>query len=449
MSFLRELNMKFFLPVHRLLKAVGILLIMCSYTSKNICLANQINFAVNPNCSIDCDKPWLIYGKREGENNTVHYLWSAMELPSFVVAVSVPEAEIQVNWTELQEGKPGAIYFSKVPESTFGISFQTLILFNDRNDTGKIDNIPEGDKNYASLSDFEWNVSPSENVTGQTKFTFSSTIYKGKKMANDSQISFSVVAYDENGRGESLPHLITKPSSFQIEIVLNNLFIDFNTYNGHGYRNYGTDDDVIPISGFYYPRWAVDTIVVSDDLPKEDGDRGFHMENDKSLDDEYTPGVFDLSTITTEGARESSGDLMGGYLQWRPVCYLTSDKDINFSTYPNLNNSLPPIDLEHIGNANRSLFYVLFGNNINNLIGFQTSVAFGLSKDGFYTKYNYTEWTFSMGLGAVPEESFSTLIIIIISVAVAIPALLFIFGAAYLVIRKLTRGRGQVLITEE
>lgn len=54
-----------------------------------------------------------------------------------------------------------------------------------------------------------------------------------------------------------------------------------------------------------------------------------------------------------------------------------------------------------------------------------------------------------MGLGTVPEESFSTLIIIIISVAVGVPCLLFIVGGSYLAMRKLTRGRGQILITEE
>lgn len=80
----------------------------------------------------------------------------------------------------------------------------------------------------------------------------------------------------------------------------------------------------------------------------------------------------------------------GGYLQWRPVSYLTSDRDINYSTFPNINETLAPLD--NITTTKSSLAYALLGEDLMTKVTAATTLAFGQPKDNFYTGNNYTTW---------------------------------------------------------
>lgn len=104
-----------------------------------------------------------------------------------------------------------------------------------------------------------------------------------------------------------------------------------------------------------------------------------------------------LDQITTAGAR--AGDKAGGYLQWRPVSYMSSDRDIGVATTPNLNTSL-----SHLGNLTdplkASLAYAVLGEKLNKPGAAVTSViSFGQSRDGFYRSENYTTWYVAFRLG--------------------------------------------------
>lgn len=76
-----------------------------------------------------------------------------------------------------------------------------------------------------------------------------------------------------------------------------------------------------------------------------------------------------------------------GYLQWRPVSYLTSHRDVTSSTdtiYYNL------VNCSNI--YNNSLLYAFYGDESNNLLINKINVTIGSSGDGFYKKTNYATW---------------------------------------------------------
>lgn len=124
--------------------------------------------------------------------------------------------------------------------------------------------------------------------------------------------------------------------------------------------------------------------------------------------------------MTTPRARSHSKSPEGGFLQWRPVTYLTSDRDVNKASVPSFSRpsdkvnatetpatrSTPSIfdelsadlgsELEPLTNITsslqHSLAYALLGDNLTNLLAAETLVSFGDPEDGWYTYYNYTVW---------------------------------------------------------
>ena len=79
-------------------------------------------------------------------------------------------------------------------------------------------------------------------------------------------------------------------------------------------------------------------------------------------------------------------------MQWRPVSYLTSKRDISLATDPNLNTSF-----HHLVNLTdplkESLAYAVVGENLTLAGAAVTSVfSFGHAGDGFYQAHNYTTW---------------------------------------------------------
>lgn len=78
-------------------------------------------------------------------------------------------------------------------------------------------------------------------------------------------------------------------------------------------------------------------------------------------------------------------------MQWRPVSYLSPKRDINVATTPNINSTFTPLD-EISKPLEGSLAYAIFGKNLMEMLTANTTIAFGQSKDNFYTEHNYTTW---------------------------------------------------------
>lgn len=80
----------------------------------------------------------------------------------------------------------------------------------------------------------------------------------------------------------------------------------------------------------------------------------------------------------------------GGYLQWRPIVYLSSAREMTASTESFQYGSLPLQDPIH--DLNNTLPYSVLGSSIAGMLVSATNVTFGTSGDGFYHKTKYATW---------------------------------------------------------
>ncbi|KAH9634625.1 hypothetical protein HF086_009277 [Spodoptera exigua] len=72
----------------------------------------------------------------------------------------------------------------------------------------------------------------------------------------------------------------------------------------------------------------------------------------------------------------------------------------------------------------------------DNLLVQDMFISFGLPGDGFYRQHNFTSWSFTIGYGIPPVESFSLFVIIIISIGLGVPILLALSGITFVIVRR-------------
>lgn len=83
----------------------------------------------------------------------------------------------------------------------------------------------------------------------------------------------------------------------------------------------------------------------------------------------------------------------GGYIQWKPVCYLDAHRARDKGTevqYYGLTGT------QHIDDIlNTSVAFAYFGDRLytdKNVVRKASNISFGFSNDGFYVGSNYTAW---------------------------------------------------------
>nr|CAD7197201.1 unnamed protein product [Timema douglasi] len=239
----------------------------------------------------------------------------------------------------------------------------------------------------------------------------------------------NVSAYGYNDHSDILPHLVHTQNSSLIDLVIDKL---------------GTN------SHFSHARFAVDIILASQD-PKN---TTMTFESHKSLDDEYTPGVFTMVDLQTPS---SVSGAKGGYIQWRPVAYIAKERDLTNSTDANnygLSNVTYPSAV-----LNSSALYAFFSSSLENMLVQETVVSFGLKEDGFYKKTNYTSCdiifskitgpllTFLVGYGHPPDEKFSLLVILVISIGLGLPALLILVSGIVMAVRRVSNKNDDLFLS--
>ncbi|MPC38475.1 Glycosylated lysosomal membrane protein [Portunus trituberculatus] len=387
---------------------------------------------VNPGCE-ECEEPWLIVTTGEGTNDTLHHLWGAKEALSFLVVTGTGGPNISVDWDALHNGTNRSITFQSQPSSVFGFVIPSLILYNDPKDDGAFKG--QNESLRVPVSDFTWSAEVLPNSSHHVAVKLQTTHFQDTPLPNETRILMQVSAYGEDGRSSVLPHLLYTPNSAQLDLVLDHLMLNL-TEEANSWKK---------------TRWGMDVVVFSSEnkVEGEDGDQGLKFHTQKSLDDEHTPGVFNLDQLTNAGAwAEGEG---GGYLQWRPVSYLSSDRDIAKATVPNLNTSLPAL-VNLTEPLRKSLAYAVMGDNLTlSGVAVTSVISFGQYKDGFYAAEKYTTWTVAIGEGVPPKETFSTLVVVVISLGVVLPAAMFLVGCVVLAVRRWRHhgSSASILITPE
>ncbi|XP_012540573.1 glycosylated lysosomal membrane protein A [Monomorium pharaonis] len=379
---------------------------------------------VNPGCDEPCRERNVttLYLRADGPNDTLHYLWDFIGTPSVLLAVTAPSAWLNITWDDYLARRPNSLTFSEKPAYSFGVIINKIIEFNDVNDTALINTADVTNTNALRTEYFNWQR---VSLTQKSEFVYldmegNSYHDTAKNISRYGSIKLSLRGFCTVDHADMVPHMLHTENSTQVDIILDHLQTN---------------------QSFYYSRFAVELLAVGGGDPEIP----MFVDPKKSLDDEHTPGIFEVVEVRTPPYRELDGALnTGSYLQWRPVSYNSASRDVTSSTetvqYP------PKQVFNHTTAIKNTMLYCYYGEAADDLLLQKLTVSLGSKGDGYYKKTSYLTWTFMIGYGTPPEESFSSLVIMIISIGLGLPLLIMIITGLYLCIRRMPKRHGNAYL---
>lgn len=184
-------------------------------------------------------------------------------------------------------------------------------------------------------------------------------------------------------------------------------------------------------SNFTQPRIAVTFLLVSSEGK---GEGSFKLNKRRNLDDEFTPGIFDVYDVVSP---RSSNGTQGAFLQYRPVCYTTSERTVSGSTELKQGEIVDFIGNDkEFENFKNTLPYCYYGYSLGSKVAQGTNITFGSSGDGFYSRSNYTSFSMLLGVGAPPVERLSAFVVTFAAIGLGVPLLVLLVGGIYMAIKR-------------
>ncbi|XP_013173755.1 PREDICTED: glycosylated lysosomal membrane protein B-like [Papilio xuthus] len=368
-----------------------------------------INAEINPGCNNCSLESTLVYIRAEGQTDTIHQVWDFTRgIPTIILAVSGTNSTMQIAWDGI---RPVNFTVNETVRYSFATAIDKIYEYNDLDDKGRMD-----EKSWIhsqSLKRVTWELKEQIITEKEAMVRLHGTMHQNRSK-DIIDIKLDLLPYKDYAT--ELPHLIHTANSTLVDISLVNLTTS---------RYYNSS------------RFALHLVLVSTDSATDT----MHNVMRKSLDDEHTPGVFEIIEIKTPASLSSEA---GGFVQFRPVGYTQRARNVGSST------------IAHVSDFNRTslpdwstlkTFYRGFDEG--NLLVQDMVVCFGEPGDGFYKRYNYTAWSYTIGYGAPPMEGFSLFVIVIISVGLGVPVLLALSGVLYAVRRKYRHNAHTQLTNED
>ncbi|EFN86794.1 Uncharacterized protein C1orf85-like protein [Harpegnathos saltator] len=382
---------------------------------------------VNPGCDEYCQRQNVttLYLRADGANDTLHYLWDfAIGRPSVLLALTSSSAWLNITWPDYLDKQENSIHFSEPPVYVFGVIVNKIIEFNDVNDTALIDTADVASTNVLRPEYFYWRLVSMSKTDEFVYLDMEGNSYNdtAKNISRYGSIKLSLRGFCTVDHSDIVPHMLHTENSTQVDIIL---------------------DDIQTNASFSRSRFAIELLVVGGGDPEIP----MFVDPKKSLDDEHTPGIFEVVEVRTPPYKDLDIALnAGAYLQWRPVSYNTGSREVTSSTET---MQYPPKKVSNRTNAiDNSMLYCYYGKDTDALLLQKVTVSFGSKGDGFYRKTSYSTWTFIIGYGTPPEERFSNLVIMIISIGLGLPLLIMVIVGLYLCIRRMPKRQGDVYLSQ-
>ncbi|CAL7939342.1 unnamed protein product [Xylocopa violacea] len=390
------------------------------------CTQRTLRSWVNPDCGTICkDKNvTTVYLRADGPNDTLHYLWDFDGNPSILLALTSSSAYLNISWEDFLLKEKNSIMFTEEPIYTFGVVLNKIIEFNDINDTAIINIANIMNTNILHPMFFQWERKTLMQNNEFVTLNVEGSYYNDTAMniSRHGSVKLSLRGFCSLDHSEIMPHMLHTENSTQVDIILDNIQTN-KTFNNS--------------------RFAIELLVVGEANP----DIPMFINPKKSLDDEHTPGIFEVVEVRTPPYKSMDNYLdEGAYLQWRPVSYTTVSRDVTSSTET---IQYPPIKVSnHTSAVVNSMLYCYYGDKVNDLLTQRIIVSLGAKGDGFYKRTYYSTWTFLIGYGTPPNERFSYLVIMIISIGLGLPLTILVATGIYLCIRKLPKRNSEVYLSQ-
>lgn len=358
---------------------------------------------------MDCNSTiTVIHVKSVSDADEIHYLWDFTGAPScMVLHFSSPGAQLKIDWRGFMDNRPNTVKFSKQPQFYFGVVLRKLYQYNDPEDLGVFDA-----KNWSDLIEYPMHYLKWDRASLRIDDGMAQVMVRADTIVRPNQnetkignITLQLSSFGMPGHDQMVPHLMHTENATQFDLVLDELVVQQN---------------------FSCSRFAVELALVS-----MESHGNFSLAHHKTLDDEFTPGIFEMVNIESPLTVSQHA---GGYLQYRPVSYSNADREVTTST---LVTQTAPKSVENAMIAlNWTIFNSVEGVRLERALVQTMNVSFGTSGDGCYKKTNYTTWTFVSAFGAPLPEQLSLFVVVIATIGLGVPLLLMVSGGCYLCIRR-------------
>nr|XP_033780801.1 glycosylated lysosomal membrane protein [Geotrypetes seraphini] len=354
--------------------------------------------------------PNLLHVRAVGHSDAIHYVWGTLGAPTVVLVYSNSnESTLDVNWTKLFSPFPSGAVRIEPAESILystAIVFSKIFEYDDGNNTANFSGTSESSFYPAyNLADFVWgDVNKTLNSTAlRAEFQGVNASDPAKAFQNGS-VSFRVFAFEEGSRDPIAPRLLYTANCSKLEFVIT---------------------EVAPRGK--NSRFALEMVTL------ERKGRRKSMDSVWSIDDEYTPTIFEMAQLSSELQNDSQ---VQAFLQWKAVAYGDPSGG---------RDEAVPCQYHRLQNVSEAwplpgLAVAFFGGDVREHYSVEAlNISFGVADGEFYEKHNYLIWSALLGFGTPPRDSFSTLVIVIMAVALATPIVLLIVGFITMYILKKQR----------
>ena len=242
-----------------------LLFVICNFSK--LAIARDITCEVNPNCKscINGSDINLVHLKSNGQNDSLNFLLItgiSNSSPSVIVSRTPLNDNLTIDWSKLNGSSKdihNAIHFNH-PFNSIGFEISRLYFFDDVNKTGAY-------KPGYNQSEIEWNKVDWAKIEC-SKGSIVKLTQRNKYINGTIELQMAVAGQDE--RGDVLPHLAYTSQSTLLQINLIG----------------------VEIKNFRNPKLMTDITVA---VPDIQGNQLNKVETITSMNDEYTPGVFDVS----------------------------------------------------------------------------------------------------------------------------------------------------------
>ncbi|NXG00178.1 GLMPA protein, partial [Sakesphorus luctuosus] len=345
----------------------------------------------------------LLHVRARGPRDTLHYVWSSIGAPAvLLVATDSPDSSLSIDWPRLLSPSPAGAVRIDPPGSAV---YATAVVFTKVFESSESSPSQELFHPPYDLSDFSWDslnhTLNSTALTAELRGVPASD--PGGSFANGS-LAFRVTAYEAHGRARCLPSLLHTPDSSQVEFVLAGVAPRGNS-----------------------SRFTLEVATV------EEPGVAQSLRSERSIDDEYTPTIFEVLSLVAE-SRTNSSTL--SFLQWKATAYGSRSPRredgirCQAQGLQEANWTLPP----------SSIIQAYFGEGVGSTHSVNAlNISFGGEEGRVYQEKRYLSWSVLVGFGQPPTDTFSPLVISIMAVALGTPLAMLLVGTCLVLLAQRKR----------
>uniref|UniRef100_A0A8C8RJR3 Glycosylated lysosomal membrane protein n=1 Tax=Pelusios castaneus TaxID=367368 RepID=A0A8C8RJR3_9SAUR len=356
----------------------------------------QVTLQFNPGTNVSSVN--LLHVRAVGRNDTLHYVWSTIGAPTVLLLYTrSPSSALHVNWTKLLSASPAGAIWIEPPGSVVystAVVFTKVFEYNGANVSASSKGWEKQFYPAYDLAGFSWqNLNRTLNQTALTvTFQGVDTSDPGGAFRNGT-ISFQVTAYEQGSRDGHLPRLLHTANSSKVEFIM---------------------DKVAPRGNS--SRFLLEVVTV------EEKGRSKRLRSTWSIDDEFTPTIFEMAQLVSEPCNDSIGL---SFFQWKTTAYGSK----NASRENAIRCHYDPLQTSNRTLPGPSIVHAYFGEDLGrNLTVTAINISFGGEDGEVYAEKGYLSWSALLGFGVPPEDTFSPLVIAIMAVALGTPVVLLVAG---------------------